>query len=344
MRKQLTTSGVERSPVVWIDNVKHHLHGAALCNWITCRSWEGRILGHTKNAVFEQTSTTIISGNNPNCDDEIKRRSIAMFLDAGRDPKERSGFRRDLERYVPDNRAKLVAACLTMIRYWVQQGKPMWQGKVLPSFTGFSRIMGGLLECLEIPGFLENRHIMTNAAANDDEDWPELCAVWFDNKKLEKEVTAAEVYCLIVDHGLDIKVSGVDPDDFAKALGIRMAHKVKKVYHAADGRSFRIVSMTQENGKRGTCNKGLWAVRQMVADPYILAAEDMSGGLTEEDFGDLVDLHWRRLLLTQPDSLTDQGWAELVAADADDGKLFLEPFDQEALIAAEVFVKARKES
>ena len=288
LRKQLTAAGMESSPVIWIDNVNMHIHGAALANWATCGNWEDRILGRSEKAHFPVTCTTVLSGNNMRTSTEIARRCVAIFMDAERDASQRSGFKHDLERYVPANRANLVAACLTMIRYWVQLGKPMWRGKVLASFAGYSRVMGGLLECLEIPGFLENRHVMTRSAANDGEDWSVLLPAWFDKLKAEP-VTARDAYDLIADMELTIRVSGDDAADRAASLGTRMSHLTRKVFHAEDGRDFRIISVTEETGKRGTGNKGLWRVEQVIIDAHILAAEDMICGLTEEDFEDIAE-------------------------------------------------------
>ena len=180
LRKQLTATGMESASVVWIDNINHHIHGSALSNWATCGFWEDRILGRSEKVSFPVTCTTVLSGNNMRTSREVARRCLAIFMDAAREVTNRGGFDHDLERYVPANRAELVAACLTMIKYWVQLGKPMWKGKVLKSFAGYCRTMGGLLECLEIPGFLENRHVMLRAAAAEDEDWSVLLPAWFD--------------------------------------------------------------------------------------------------------------------------------------------------------------------
>ena len=321
LRKQLTAAGINSEPVVWIDNINSHVHGAALANWATCGVWEDRILGRTEKVRFPVTCTTILSGNNMRTTGEIARRCLPIFIDAMRDPKKRTGFKHDLERYVPANRAALVAACLTMIRYWVQQGKPMWRGKVLPSFAAYSRTMGGLLECLEIPGFLENRHVMTNAADSDDEDWPGLLALWFDKYGAEP-IIASQVYDLISDYSLDIKVKGDTSDDWVKALGTRMSHKVRKVFHAPDGRSFRLISVTQETGKRGTGNKGLWRVKQMIDDPFTRAAEDLLEGLTEEDWADVMEAGDEGLFQEPGElgGLTDEDWRYTA-----EGSFFREP-------------------
>jgi hypothetical protein len=313
LRKQLTAAGMESEPVVWIDNINSHVHGAALANWATCGVWEDRILGRTQKARFPVTCTTVLSGNNMRTTGEIARRCVPIFLDAMRDPKQRTSFKHDLERYVPANRAELVRACLVMIKYWVQQGKPMWRGKVLPSFAGYSRTMGGLLKCLEIPGFLENRHVMTNSADSDDEDWPALLATWADHFGGDP-VIAARIYDLIVDKGLNIKVKGDTPADLAAALGTRMAHKVRQVFHAPDGRSFRLISVTQETGKRGTDNKGLWRVKQMIDDPFTLAAEDLLEGLTEEDWADVMEAGDEGLFQEPGElgGLTDEDWRHVM--------------------------------
>jgi len=288
LKKQLTASGMESQSVVWIDNVNNHLHGSALSNWATCGVWEDRILGRSEKVRFPVTCTTVLSGNNMRASREVGRRCLLIFMDAARDVTNRSGFTHDLERYVPANRAELVAACLTMIRYWIQLDKPMWKGEVLKSFAGYSRVMGGLLECLEIPGFLENRRVMMQAAAAEDEDWKLLLPALFDRYGAAT-LTALEIYTVIAEMDLTIKgLSGDDAADRARSLGTRMSHMTRKTFtEEVGGRSFRIMSETLETGKRGTDNKGLWRDDQVIVAKEVLAAEDMLGGLTEEDWEDM---------------------------------------------------------
>ena len=68
-----------------------------------------------------------------------------------------------------------------------------------------------------------------------------------------------------------------------------MSHMTRKVFteEGGEGRSFRIMSETQETGRRGTDNKGLWRVEQVIVAKEVLAAEDMLGGLTIEDWEDM---------------------------------------------------------
>ena len=103
-------------------------------------------------------------------------------------------------------------------------------------------------------------------------------------------VTARDVYDLIADMDLNIKgLSGDDAGERATSLGTRMSHMTRKVFteEGGEGRSFRIMSETQETGRRGTDNKGLWRVEQVIVAKEVLAAEDMLGGLTIEDWEDM---------------------------------------------------------
>ena len=145
LRKALTAHVLSKEPAFFLDNINGHMHGSALANFATCGVWDDRKLGVSENVRAPVRSTTIVAGNNVGMTGEIARRCVPVGLDALRDPTERAVFTRDLETWIPENRAELVGACLTLIRYWIDQGCHEWDGKPLASFEGYSKTMGGLL-------------------------------------------------------------------------------------------------------------------------------------------------------------------------------------------------------
>ncbi|WP_457797230.1 hypothetical protein [Methylocystis sp. S23] len=74
----------------------------------------------------------------------------------------------------------MVAACLTLIRHWINEGCPEWRGKPLPSFEEWSRVMGGLLQTIGVDGFLQNLDMTADASSSDEGDWPDFIGGWFD--------------------------------------------------------------------------------------------------------------------------------------------------------------------
>lgn len=300
MRKQLTTFLLTREPVLFIDNLNMHVHGAALANFATCGVWDDRRLGVNENVRARVTCTTILAGNNVAMSKEIARRCAPIGIDAERDPLERTGFKHDLETWVPAHRAELVAACLTLIRYWIDQGRPEWRGKALPSFEGWSRVMGGLLECIGVAGFLQNLDMTREASSGDEEPWGAFCALWydlygstprpigryplFDGKSRGDCDGDKSLLHLIEEHSLNIKLKG---EDKLISLGMRMKHQ--KGVHKHDDRAFRIVGSVGDDGKRGTGNGQLWSVTLVVVDPFMSAAEGLLLGMTEEAWEKLAE-------------------------------------------------------
>lgn len=300
MRKQLTTFLLTREPVLFIDNLNMHVHGAALANFATCGVWDDRRLGVNENVRARVTCTTILAGNNVAMSKEIARRCAPIGIDAERDPLERTGFKHDLETWVPAHRAELVAACLTLIRYWIDQGRPEWRGKPLPSFEGWSRVMGGLLECIGVAGFLQNLDMTREASSGDEEPWGAFCSLWydlygstprpigryplFDGKSRSDYDGDKSLLHLIEEHSLNIKLKG---EDKLISLGMRMKHQ--KGVHKHGGRAFRVVGSVGDDGKRGTGNGQLWSVVLVVVDPFMSAAERLLLGMTEEAWEKLAE-------------------------------------------------------
>jgi hypothetical protein len=117
----------------------------------------GRILGLTEwmsrpnNVIFN------FSGIRPSTSPEMNRRTVWINLDSNTPNNKDRTYKHDLINWVPNNRGRLVTAVLTIIKYWVQQGKRPFSGKErLPSFDGWVSTMGGILECIGMRGFLQN--------------------------------------------------------------------------------------------------------------------------------------------------------------------------------------------
>jgi hypothetical protein len=285
LRKAITAHVLSKETVFWLDNINAHVHGAALANFVTCGIWDDRKLGVSENVRALVTSTAIVSGNNVGMSWEIGRRSVPIKLDAGRDPLERMFFTHDLETWVPENRAALVGACVTLIKYWIDQGCPEWDGKPLSSFEGYSKTMGGLLECIGVEGFLENLDLTKEASSSETEDWAAFFGAWFDTHGDKPRsignpfdgggsgVARGEfdgdksLLRLIEAHGLSIPMKGASNEDKVTSLGQLLRYRKGRVYKH-EGRSMRLTS-----DGRGAKNKQLWSVSPVKIDPFMQAAE-----------------------------------------------------------------------
>jgi putative DNA primase/helicase len=122
----------------------------------------------------------IATGNNPQFSNEIARRMVRIRLDPHEDqPWLREGFRHaNLLAWVWRNRARLVAACLTLGRAWIAAGMPRHQ-KTIGSFEGWAEVMGGILEVAGVPGFLGNLKEMYERADAEGAVWRVFVGLWW---------------------------------------------------------------------------------------------------------------------------------------------------------------------
>ncbi len=121
--------------------------------------WKDRTLGKNENLYLPQRATWLATGNNLRIRGDLPRRCYWIRMDAKTArPWERTGFKHDdLVSWVSDNRGRLLAALLTIVRAWHTAGRPP---AAVPTFGGFERwamTVGSILAYLGIPGFLEKR-------------------------------------------------------------------------------------------------------------------------------------------------------------------------------------------
>lgn len=178
-RKKITALLSIGAPIITIDNVHDGLRSAQIAAAITTERWRDRLLGQTKIVTFRNRALWLVSANNPNLSLEIARRCVRIRLDPGVErPWTRTGFKHDpILEWVRDNRPALVRAVLTIIRSWIAAGAP--QGKrTLGSFETWSRMIGGMIAHLGLPGFLGDTEEFYDAADSESGEWAALVTLW----------------------------------------------------------------------------------------------------------------------------------------------------------------------
>jgi hypothetical protein len=181
----------------------------------------------------------------------------------------------------------LVAACLTLIRHWINEGCPEWRGKPLPSFEEWSRVMGGLLQTIGVDGFLQNLDMTADASSSDEGDWPDFIGGWFDtfgskprlsgnpfvSNALGKEAGefdgSASLLSFVEENGWAIPIKGETPSQRKASLDTLLGYKKGHVFKH-NGRSLRLVA-----SGRGTGNKQHWWVEVVTADIFGKAAGEI---------------------------------------------------------------------
>ncbi|MDX3666958.1 bifunctional DNA primase/polymerase [Streptomyces europaeiscabiei] len=113
-------------PVVTWDNVKGTLKSPEMDSLLTNKEFALRGVGQGSEVLVPNDRVWTMTSNNANLGGDLVQRAIWIKLDAKTSrPENRIGFKiRNLDRWTIDNRGPLVAAMLTLVRAWVNAGKP----------------------------------------------------------------------------------------------------------------------------------------------------------------------------------------------------------------------------
>jgi putative DNA primase/helicase len=198
-RKRITAKLLDNNGIILFDNIVGRLESSALSAALTCTEWEERILGKTAMVKVPAKVTWVATGNNPVLSNEMARRICRVRMDPKVDrPWTRDGFRHpDLKQFARAERHKLVWSCLTLIKSWLANGKPVWSGKPLGSFEDWSRIMGGIVENAGYTNFLGNLESVYEETDAEGSAWRQLIEAWWE-KYGEQEISASDLYDIIV--------------------------------------------------------------------------------------------------------------------------------------------------
>ncbi len=180
-RKRVTAKLRQIPALALIDNLRRQLDSSALAAALTAPFWEDRILGVSEMTRLPIRCIWIATGNNPEFSNEMARRLVRIRLDARVDqPWRREGFRHpDLMVWVRANRARLVAAGLTLCRAWIAAGRPRGT-RTIGSYESWAQTMGGVLEVAGIEGFLGNLDEMMEASDGEGAVWRSFVSAWWD--------------------------------------------------------------------------------------------------------------------------------------------------------------------
>lgn len=199
--KRITALLLAGAQWVLLDNVET-LASGPLAAVLTTTRWRGRRLGKSEMVDLPNDATWVATGNNVHLSDEIARRTIPIRLDPGVElPEYRTGFRHpDLLAWAMANRAQLVSACVSLVRAWLDAGRPEGQ-QTLGSYEAWARVMGGILAVAGVDGFLGGRERLYAESDRETAEWRALCEAWWETYA-DHPVTAKEVFEVAKERGL----------------------------------------------------------------------------------------------------------------------------------------------
>ena len=156
MRKRITAIAMEGDPLVLIDNIAGQFGGPALDGALTSLLWSDRLLGSNKIVRVPLVATWFATGNNLQFQGDLARRTLHIRLESREEkPEEREDFQHpDLLKWVGDERPRLLASALTILRAFCVAGRPNQKLRPWGSFESWSDLVrGAIVWCgLDDPG------------------------------------------------------------------------------------------------------------------------------------------------------------------------------------------------
>jgi hypothetical protein len=143
MRKVITTIAIKGDTFVLLDNLTSALGGAALDIVLTSTQWGDRTLGYNRDVDLPINTVWAATGNNVMLKDDMPRRVMhCRLISSVENPEDRTDFKYpDLLAHVRENRGKLLAAGLTILRGYCAAGRPDMHLKPWGSYEAWSALV-----------------------------------------------------------------------------------------------------------------------------------------------------------------------------------------------------------
>lgn len=182
-RKKITSLLLLGRPFILLDNVPdgQSIDSPSLAAVLTSHEWSDRKLGASDTVVLPARAVWAATGNNLRIEGDMPRRCYLVRLDAGTErPWTRAGFAiADLEAYVRDHRAALLAAAFTVIRGWYAAGCPRGSAVRMGGFDAWAATIGGVLHYAGVPGFLANLEQVAQLRDEESQQWARFVEAWW---------------------------------------------------------------------------------------------------------------------------------------------------------------------
>lgn len=275
MGKTITALLASGTNMIFFDNINHGVDSAELASAITSPEYKARILGKSELVDTEVRCIWTLTGNNVQLSSEILRRCVLIDLDAqSAEPEKRSGWRHDdIRAWVKENRGELVWACLMLIQNWIAQGKPLYKKEALNSFENWSGVMGGILECAGVGGFLGNRQELKAMASDGRENdivvlleewWEAKPGLWVPSRSSDE--IPISLISIAISKNIQLSVRKVPDADGEMTYNSQqfeafLTKYQNRVFRLADGVEVRL-----EKSKESKRNGYEWRLKPMVED------------------------------------------------------------------------------
>jgi hypothetical protein len=259
------------TPYIVLDDIKRALGGQTLDMVLTANDCcDFRILGQTRTVTLPWRATLAFTGVNIAYFGQMSRRVLVARIESPLErPQDRADFRHSpLPRWIMTNRAKLVAAALTVLRAYIAAGCPNVGTGVWGSFEAWSALIPGAIKYAGGPNLLDYR-VSEEAFDRDRETDVELAAGLEDYLEYihEPACSAHRIAKDVCEHEpaddlalrstLIAATRSKSPD--ARAIGnVLRAHRGRAI-SMGRGRAVKIVYTLSVNKR----DPGLWSIQEI---------------------------------------------------------------------------------
>jgi hypothetical protein len=166
LRKRITSLALAGDRLVLLDNLAGRFGNAVLDAALTATAWSDRLLGGNRTTVLPLYMTWYATGNNVAVAGDTARRSCHIRLESPEErPERRSGFQRpQLLAWVRQERGRLLAAALTVLRGYCVDGRPDLGLPAWGSYEGWSALVRQAVVWAGYPDPGETRLLLQESA------------------------------------------------------------------------------------------------------------------------------------------------------------------------------------
>jgi hypothetical protein len=195
LRKRITSLVLAGDRMVLFDNLSGKFGNAVIDAALTGTAWKDRILGVNRMAEAPLYMSWYATGNNVAIAADTARRVCHIRLESADErPEERQGFQHpNLLGWVGENRAKLLAAALTILRGFYAAGRPDQHLPAWGSFEGWSALVRSAVVWVGLPDPGETRLLLQTHADVAAKSMAVLLLCWEQLDPGRRGLTAAEV-------------------------------------------------------------------------------------------------------------------------------------------------------
>lgn len=178
-----------------VSNLKGHLSSASLEAASTSIMYTDRTLGKSQTKSVPNNAIYCFSGNGVTFSSDLQRRYLQIRLEWYDEDIRQRQFKRDLYKYILENRSLILSAVYSCISAWVEAGMNDGKGN-MPSFDRWAKIVTGIMETCDLGNpFQERTKFTASMMTGGDQqlkDMKTLVKYWAEEYG-ESEIKAKEL-------------------------------------------------------------------------------------------------------------------------------------------------------